>query len=317
MSKNAEAIIVLESVSKWYGEVLGVNRINLRIPRGITCLVGPNGSGKTTLMNIMTGLIRPSKGKAEILGISVSSPERLFEVVGCCPQYEQLHERLTGYEFLYSMMRIHGRPHVEADRLAGEALERVGMTEARGKKIGAYSRGMRQRIKLAFALSHHPQVLILDEPLNGLDPMARREMIDLFQGLAGAGLTLVVSSHILSEVELLSSVVVMIDQGYIVAEGEVQNVREEIKRHPMQIYIRCDKPSLLCSRLFEMDHIVSVNLDEDRRGVLVRSLDADAFFHMMNRLVLEHDISVEKIQPADDSVQAVYDYLIGNDKEVK
>ncbi|HOK45254.1 MAG TPA: ABC transporter ATP-binding protein, partial [Bryobacteraceae bacterium] len=159
--------IVFEDVSKFYGDVLGVNRVNLSIPPGITALVGPNGSGKTTLMNLITGLVRPTRGRISVLGISPDDPERLFKVVGYCTQFDSFPRGKTGYEFLYSSLRLHGKSHAEARELTMTALELTGMTDAAGRRVAAYSKGMRQRIKLAHAICHQPSVLVLDEPLNG------------------------------------------------------------------------------------------------------------------------------------------------------
>ena len=196
------ATIEFDNVSKFYGEVLGVNRVHLSIPPGITSLVGPNGSGKTTLMNLMTGLLQPSQGAVRVLGILPSQPEQLFARLGYCAQYEGFPRGFTGHEFVYGYLRVHGHDDAKARELASAAIERVGLTDSAGRRIGGYSKGMRQRIKLAQAIAHGPEVLVLDEPLNGLDPMARSEMIALFRDLAREGRHVVISSHILHEVDL-------------------------------------------------------------------------------------------------------------------
>ncbi|MCW5980881.1 MAG: ABC transporter ATP-binding protein [Bryobacteraceae bacterium] len=307
--------IVFENVSKFYGEVLGVNRVNLSIPPGITGLVGPNGSGKTTLMNLMTGLIRPSRGAIRILGIPPDRPEALFHHVGYCTQFDSFPKGMTGYQLLYSFLRVHARPHAEANRLAWAALERVSLTEAAHKKIAAYSKGMRQRVKLAHALCHDPQVMILDEPLNGLDPMARAETLALFTELGAAGRHVIVSSHILHEVDRISDQVVLLSNGYVVAEGQIRGVRSEVKEHPMQILIRCNRPSELASRLFLEDHVVEARIHNDGQGMLVRTRDADSFYLILNRLVLETGLEVETVAPADEDVHSVYEYLVGGEGE--
>lgn len=303
--------VMFENVSKFYGDVLGVNRVNLSIPPGITGLVGPNGSGKTTLMNLAVGLLRPSRGRVRVLGLSANQPEELFRVVGYATQYDGFPPGLTGYQFVYSFLRVHGLGHAEAEAKAWRALERVSMTEAAHRKVAGYSKGMRQRIKLAQAISHEPAVLLLDEPLNGLDPMARSEVIALFRELADAGLHVIVSSHILHEVDLISDQVVLVNGGYIVAEGDISGVRDEMEEeHPVQVLIRCDRPSLLASRVFEQDSVVEARIVEDG-GLLVRTRDADGFHLLLNRVVLESQLAVESVTPADADVQAVYEYLIG------
>ncbi|MGC9971891.1 MAG: ABC transporter ATP-binding protein [Bryobacteraceae bacterium] len=306
--------IVFEDVSKFYGEVLGVNRVHLSIPPGITTLVGPNGSGKTTLMNLMTGLVRPTRGRIRVLGMSPNEPERLFRVLGYCTQFDSFPKGLTGYDFLYTTLRLHAKGRAEAHQLAMNALERVSMTEAAGRRIASYSKGMRQRIKLAQAICHQPSVLVLDEPLNGLDPMARAEAIALFRALAGEGLHVIISSHILHEVDRISDQVVLLSNGYVVAEGQIQAVRGEMhQEHPLQILVRCTQPGLLAARLFAQDHVAEVKMHNDRQGLLVSTRDPDLFYELLNQLVLEGTVEVSSVAPADDDVHSVYEYLIGTE----
>ncbi len=313
---GADRRVVFENVSKFYGDVLGVNRVNLSIPPGITGLVGPNGSGKTTLMNLMVGLIRPSRGRIVVLGLSPDDAERLFSQVGYASQYDAFPPGLTGYQFVESYLRVHGFTAKEAEALAWKSIERAGLVDAAGRKVAGYSKGMRQRIRLAQAIAHQPSVLVLDEPLNGLDPMARAEAIALFRELADGGLHVIVSSHILHEVDLISDQVVLINGGYVVAEGEIAEVRDEMEeQHPVQVLIRCDRPSLLASRVFEQDHVVEARILEDGRGLLVRTRDADRFHLVLNEIVLGSGLMVEAVAPADADVHAVYQYLIGSNGE--
>jgi ABC-2 type transport system ATP-binding protein len=303
--------IVFRNVSKFYGEVLGVNRVELAVAPGITSLVGPNGSGKTTLMNLMTGLLRPTRGSVRVLGVSPDHPEELQRLVGYCTAFDSFPRASTGYQFLYSFLRVHGLPHGEARSRAWRALERVSLTEAAGRRIAAYSKGMRQRVKLAQAIAHDPQVLVLDEPLNGLDPMVRAEVIALLRELAREARHVILSSHILHEVDLISDRVVLLSHGYVVAEGSIQDVRSEIVEHPIQVLVRCDRPQVLASRIFEQDHVVEARIADDRRGLLVHTRDADRFYLLLNRIVLESDLRIESVAPADEDVQAVYRYLVG------
>jgi ABC-2 type transport system ATP-binding protein len=308
-----ESRITFTNVSKFYGDVLGVNRVSLSIPPGITGLVGPNGSGKTTLMNLMVGLLRPSRGEISVVGISPDRSEELFRLLGYATQYEGFPPGLTGYEFVESFLRVHGFTAKPAEEMTWRALERVNLVEAAKRKVASYSKGMRQRIKLAQAIAHEPRVLILDEPLNGLDPMARAEVIALFRELADAGLHVVVSSHILHEVDLISDHVVLLNGGYIVAEGKIHDVRDEMEEeHPVQVSIRCDQPSLLAARVFSADHVVEARLHDDGQGVLIRTRDADGFHLLLNDIVLADGITVEAVTAADADVNAVYQYLIGS-----
>ncbi|HWR51239.1 MAG TPA: ABC transporter ATP-binding protein [Bryobacteraceae bacterium] len=304
--------IVFEDVSKFYGEVLGVNHVRLSIPPGITTLVGPNGSGKTTLMNLMTGLVQPTRGTIGVLGIPPNHPERLFRHMGYCTQFDSFPRALTGYEFIYGLLRVHGYGSREADGLTVKALERVGMTEAAGRKVAGYSKGMRQRIKLAQAIAHEPTILVLDEPLNGLDPMARAEVIALFRTLARDGMHVIISSHILHEVDKISDQVVMLSSGYVVAEGQIQAVRGEMHQdHPLQILVRCTNPGVLGAKAFLEDHVADVRMHHDRAGLLVSTRDPGCFYALVNRLVVNGEIAVESVAPADDDVHSVYQYLIG------
>jgi len=179
------------------------------------------------------------------------------------------------------------------------------------RQVAAYSKGMRQRIKLAQATAHAPRVVVLDEPLNGLDPMARAETIALFREWGAEGRHVVVSSHILHEVDRISDQVILLSHGYVVAEGQIQGVRSEVTEQPMQILVRCSQPAELAARLFRGDHAVEAKLHADGRGVLLRTRDADAFYLLLNRIVLETGMEVESVAPADDDVNSVYQYLIG------
>ena len=310
-------MIVFDNVSKFYGEVLGVNRVTLTIAPGVTSLVGPNGSGKTTLMNLMTGLLRPSRGHITVSGTPVDHPEALCRKVGYCTQYDAFPPGLTGYEFVHSTLRLHGLGEAECRERALRAIAKVGLTDAAGRRVAGYSKGMRQRIRLAQAIAHDPQVVVLDEPLNGLDPMARAETIALFRQLGDEGRYVVLSSHILHEVDLISDRVILVHHGYIVAEGAIAGVRDEIDdEHPMQILVRCDRPSFVASRIFELDSAVEIKIHEDKGGLLVHTRDADRFYLLLNRLVMEHDLELEAVAPADEDVQAVYRYLIEKDGPV-
>jgi ABC-2 type transport system ATP-binding protein len=308
---NSTRLIILRDISKFYGEVLGVNQVNLCIPPGITSLVGPNGSGKTTLMNLMTGLIRPTRGAVHYPGQRDADPETLFRRLGYCTQFDSFPRGMTGERFLLTTLGLHGFHSRDARRLAGEALQRVRLTDDAGRRIAGYSKGMRQRIKLAQSICHHPEMMILDEPLDGLDPVVRAETIDLFRELAAEGRHLVISSHILHEVDQISDHVIILNQGYVVAEGDIRGLRDDIKTHPMQILIRCDRAAELAARVLRQDHVVEIRMHDDRGGLLVSTRDAAAFYLMLNRIVTEGDLTVESVAPADEDVHAVYQYLVG------
>lgn len=308
--------IVFENISKFYGEVLGVNRVNLSIPPGITSLVGPNGSGKTTLMNLMTGLVRPTRGRITVTGIATDEPERLFRVMGYCTQFDAFPKGLTGFQFVYSFLRLFGWGHAECEQKAWRAIERVNLVEAAHRKVAAYSKGMRQRIRLAQSLSHEPRMLVLDEPLNGLDPLVRAETIALFRTLASQGCHVILSSHILHEVDIISDQVILLANGYVVAEGKIQAVRGEMQEHPMQVLIRCTQPQALASQVFAMDSVVEAKLHSDGGGLLVKTRNADKFYLLLNQIAL-NGVEIQTVAPADDDVNSVYDYLIGNEEPTR
>jgi ABC-2 type transport system ATP-binding protein len=306
-------MITLDNVSRFYGEVLGVNRVTLSLPPGITSLVGPNGAGKTTLMNLITGLVQPTRGQISVLGVKPTQPHKLFGLVGYATQFDAFPKGLTGYQFIYSYLRLFGYAHSKCKRLAEKAIAQVGLVEAGARKVAGYSKGMRQRIRLAQALAHDPRILILDEPLNGLDPLVRSETIALFRDYATEGRHVIVSSHVLHEVDMISDQVVLISGGYIVAEGQIQGVRSEIQEHPMEILVHCKQPSRLAAKAFELDHVVEARLLADEEGVLIKTRNADQFHRMLNRLALD-GIDIEGVMPADDNVNSVYEYLIGGDE---
>src|SRR5215813_13338372 len=309
---STDQLIIFDNVSKFYGEILGVNRVNLRIAPGITSLVGPNGAGKSTLMNLMTGLLRPTRGSISLLGIPTDQPEQLFRKVGYCTQFDSFPRGLTGREFINSFLLVHGYDRKRVNELSQVALERVNLVEAANRKVAGYSKGMRQRIKLAQSIAHDPRVLVLDEPLNGLDPLVRAETIALFRELAAEGRHVIVSSHILHEVDMISDQVILLSNGYVVAEGAIRGVRDEIREQPLQVLVRCSSPSALAAKVFEHDSVIEAKIHKDGNGLLIKTCDPDKFYLLLNRIAL-NGIGVDSVMPADDDVNALYEYLIGPD----
>ncbi len=303
-------LILFEGVSKFYGDVLGVNRIELRIPPGLTSIVGPNGAGKSTLMNLMCGLIHPDRGEIRVLGISPRDPERLMRITGYATQFDAAPRWATGYDFVVSSLLLFGYSSSLAERLARAALEQVGLTDAARRKVNSYSKGMRQRVRLAQALAHDPQVLVLDEPLNGLDPVVRAETIALFRQLAAAGRHVIISSHVLQEVDVISDRVVLMANGMIVAEGDIRGVREEIHEHPSQFLIRCPNPGRLAALLFERAPVAEARILEEEGALLVLTRDRNGFTRTLTALA-SSGLGIESIVPADENVHALYEYLVG------
>ena len=328
--------IRLDNVSKFYGEVMGVNGITVTLESGVTGLVGPNGAGKSTLMNLIAGLVRPSRGRIDLLGRPVENPRPFGKAglfareVGYCAQYDAFPPGITGRQFMAGSLRLYGYTAQEAEEGATNALERVGLGEAADRRVDVYSKGMRQALKVARAIGHGPRVLLLDEPLNGLDPQARAEAIALFRAFADDGAHVLISSHILHEVDAVSDRVVFLDGGYLVASGDVAEIRDEARPEvgagrdvagrtgvdaadgirPARISIRCDRAAHVASRLFALDAVVEVRLYADGAGLSVRTADADAFYLKFGELVGVDGIRVERVMPVDASVEAVYADLI-------
>jgi ABC-2 type transport system ATP-binding protein len=302
--------VIFEEVSKFYGEILGVNRVTLHIPPGITSLVGPNGSGKTTLLNLMTGLIHPDNGSISMRGLSPRDPEQLMRITGYATQYDAAPRWATGFSFITTNLLLFGYGRTEAEEKAWKALERLGLTDAAHRKMAGYSKGMRQRVRLAQAIAHEPDLLLLDEPLNGLDPLVRAETIALFRTWAAQGRHVILSSHVLQEVDLISDQVILIANGMIVAEGKIRDVRDEIHERPSQFIIRCSNASQVAALLFNEDHITEIRLNEDRLGLLAMTKDRDRFSRSIGRIALD-GYKIDSVIPADENMDAVYEYLVG------
>jgi ABC-2 type transport system ATP-binding protein len=257
--------------------------------------------------------LQPSRGNISVLGVSPRHPEQLFRQLGYCTQFDSFPRGFTGYRFVYSFLRLYGCTHAEAEDFTWRAIERVGLTDAAHRKIASYSKGMRQRIKLAQATCHGPSVLVLDEPLNGLDPLVRAEVIALLRSLAEEGMHIILSSHVLHEVDMISDQVVLLSNGYVMAEGKIRGVRGEIEEQPMQVVVRCQDPASLAAKVFAEDSVVEARMHEDRKGLLIKTRDPDKFYLLMNRLAL-NGIGVESVMPADDDVNSLYEYLIGSEE---
>jgi ABC-2 type transport system ATP-binding protein len=267
-------------------------------------------------MNLMTGLIRPTRGRIQVLGLDPTEPEKLFKILGYSTQFDSFPKGLTGFQFVYSYLRLGGSDAQTAEQQAWRAIDRVNLRDAASRNVAGYSKGMRQRIRLAQALCHNPRVLVLDEPLNGLDPLARAEMIALFRAAAAEGCYVIISSHILHEVDAISDQVILLSNGYVVAEGQIHSVRDEIREHPAQILIRCNRPRDLASKMMESEHTIEVRIHDDGLGLLIKTRDADRFYLMLNRIAL-NGVEIESVAPADDDVNSVYEYLIGSDEVVR
>jgi ABC-2 type transport system ATP-binding protein len=303
------AVIAADHISKWYGQVIGLNDVSLTVPPGITGLLGPNGAGKSTFMKLITGQLKPSKGSLAVLGEPIWNNPALYFRIGFCPEQDAFYERMTGLEWLTALVRLNGVGQEEAVVLARRALDEVDLAAAGGKKIGAYSKGMRQRVKLAQALAHDPDLLILDEPLAGMDPLARRKTIRLIKQWGRSGKSVIVSSHILHEIESMTSNILLINQGRILAEGNVHQIRDLIDEHPHTVYIRADEPRGLARAFLAADDVLSLKFED--HGVVVQTARPDVFYARLTALAAsgEHG-SIHEVTSPDDNLQAVFQYLV-------
>jgi ABC-2 type transport system ATP-binding protein len=305
------AVVEMADLSKWYGQVIGVNDITLSISSGITGLLGPNGAGKSTLLKLMVGLLKPSRGSITVLGESVWNNPDLSRRIGYCPEQDAFYDDMTGFQFVVNLARLNGYSRQEAEGRALDVIEIVDLLESKDRKIGAYSKGMRQRIKLAQSLVHNPELLFLDEPLGGMDPIGRRSTIRLVKQLGADGKSVIVSSHILYEIEAMTNNVLLINNGRILAEGNVHEIRELIDEHPHNVYINCSKPRLLASILVEYDDIASVRLGAEDGALVIETVKPDDLYSRLPEIILENNIEVENLHSPDDNLQAVFRYLVG------
>lgn len=302
-------IVEADHLSKWYGQVSGLNDVTVAIPGGITGLLGPNGAGKSTFMKLMTGQLRPSQGTVRVLGEPIWGNPALFARIGFCPEQDAFYDRMTGLEWVAALVGLNGLPADAALEAAKRALERVDLLEAADRKIGAYSKGMRQRVKLAQALVHDPELLILDEPLTGMDPLMRRKTIRLIKDWARAGKHIIVSSHILHEIEAMTSNILLINNGRIVAEGNVHQIRELIDTHPHTVFVRAADPRALARSFLAEDDVRSLRFE--RGAVVVETERPDAFYARLTALAASGDAGpIEEVSSPDDNLQAVFKYLV-------
>ena len=312
MSETAkgEPVVEFRSVSKWYGQVIGLNNLSLHLPPGVTGLLGPNGSGKSTLLQLATGQLRPSQGEVRVLGYRPWSRPGLNRYIGLCPEQDAFFEWMTGREFLRACALMGGLGRRGAVEATERTLERVRMTEHADRAIRGYSKGMRQRIKLAQAMVHEPIVLFLDEPLSGTDPVARRELIDAIVEWGRSGRTVLVSSHVFHEIQAVTQSIVLLNRGRLVAQGDVRQIRDLIDEHPHRIVLRSPRSRELAARLVRCEDVVGVELKRDDGAILVETLRPDQFYARLVDVALDGDTPIDEVYSDDDNLEAVFKYLV-------
>jgi ABC-2 type transport system ATP-binding protein len=302
-------IVAADHLSKWYGQVIGLNDVSVSVPAGITGLLGPNGAGKSTFMKLITGQLKPSKGSISVLAEPIWQNPGLYFRIGFCPEQDAFYDRMTGLEWVTALVRLNGVTDAEAAAMAGRALEMVELTDAANKKIGAYSKGMRQRVKMAQAIAHDPDLLILDEPLGGMDPIARRKTIRMIKDWGRAGRSVIVSSHILHEIESMTANILLINQGRILAEGNVHQIRDLIDEHPHTVYIKADQTRALAREFLTQDDVLSLKFEDD--AVVVQTGRPDVFYARLTDLAASGELGViHEVTSPDDNLQAVFKYLV-------
>ena len=306
----SSSVVVADRCSKWYGQVLGVSDVSWKLSGGIIGLLGPNGAGKSTLIKMMAGLLLPSRGALTVYGENPFHDPGVRRRIGYAPEHEQTWDELSALELVTAMARLAGVPAERADKAARDALEQVGMVPAMHRRVRGFSKGMRQRTKLATAIAHDPDFLLLDEPLTGVDPMARIDIVERIKQLGAAGKTVVVSSHVLYEIEALTSDILVIYRGQVLAEGNVYEIRTLIDRHPHRIRVECDRPHAIASALAAEDHVVRISFE--RGAVVVETRDPDRCYDQIAAAVLSAAVAVTALSSPDNNLGAVFEYLTGD-----
>jgi ABC-2 type transport system ATP-binding protein len=305
------AVISASHLSKYYGNILGLSDVSLEIEAGITGLLGPNGAGKSTFMKLATGQMKPNRGTVSIHGRQTWNAPDLFRTIGFCPEPDAFYEDMTGFEFVAGLLRFYGYPKKEIGERTARALDIVELAKDKDRLIRGYSRGMRQRIKFAQAVAHDPEIIILDEPLSGLDPLGKRKLIKLIKGYKSEGRTVLVSSHVLPEIEALTSEIVLLHQGRILAQGDVPYIRELIEAHPHMISIRSTDPRKLAARFVGDLAVLKMTFGTDGQTLVVETRNRDHLFGGLAAAAVEAGIAIEEISSPDDNLQAVFTYLVG------
>ena len=303
-------VVELDAVSRWYGNVLGLSRVSLSFDPGVTALLGPNGAGKSTLLKLVTGLLRPSSGNVTVHGAPPFANPDVYQKLGLVPEEEEFGARVSAIDWLEYLMRLHGFDEHEARARAGQALSDVRLERESDRRVTAFSRGMKQRLRIAQAMAHDPEILVLDEPLTGLDPVGRREVIGWIRDWGARGKTVLVSSHILHEVELMTREVVLMTAGKVMASGNIHEIRGLMDAHPHHILISTPEPRKLAGHLLEQEDLHSISFSEALSQVKLETREPDRFYKLLADYVIEGDAVIDEISSPDDNLEAVFHYLV-------
>jgi ABC-2 type transport system ATP-binding protein len=310
---KAEPVVRLQHVSRWYGNVLGLSGVDLGFAPGVTALLGPNGAGKSTLLKLVTGRLRPSSGEVTVFGEPPFANPRVYRRLGLVPEEEEIRPAapVKAMDLLSYLLALQGFDADEARAKAETTLGEVGLKDAARLRIRGFSRGMKQRFRLAQAIAHDPELIVLDEPLNGLDPVGRRDVIDRIRAFGAAGKTVLVSSHILHEVELMTREVVLMTEGRILASGNIHEIRQLLDSHPSRISIKTPVPRRLAARLIEEPGLHSISFSDGASEVSLETREPDRLYSLLATLVLDEGAVIEEITSPDDNLESVFHYLVG------
>ncbi len=306
---GSTALINFDTVSKWYGNVIGLNNISLSIGPGVTGLLGPNGAGKSTFLQLVTGQLKPSKGSVIILGQQPWNNPWLYRHIGLCPEQDAFYEWMTGWQFVHAFAKLRGLTGTSAREAAELAIERVHLADAQKRAIGGYSRGMRQRIKIAQALVHQPKILFLDEPFTGTDPIARRQLMDIILGLADEGKSIVLSSHVLHEVQGLTQQIILMNRGRLVAEGNLRDIRDLIDNHPHRIVLISNQLRDLAALLVKHQDVEGISVLDAKQQLIAETKKPELFYSRLPMILKEQSLNVSEVYSEDDNLEAVFKYL--------
>lgn len=303
-------MIELQNTSRWYGQVIGVNDVTATIRPGITALLGMNGSGKTTLIRLITGQLRPTTGHVLVHGMEPFANPEVFKRLGYCPEIDNFYEHYSGRRFVNFMARLSGLTSREAANRTEELLHWVGMSDRTDRSIKGYSKGMRQRIKLAQAMVANPDILLLDEPLNGLDPVGRHEFMSVLESLADQGKTIMVSSHILFEVEQMTRSLLLLHRGRLLATGDLQAIRQLIDKHPHKVRIEAEDARGLASRLSALPNVISLRIGESNEELDLEVNDPDSFYESLTSIAVDEHWPISSFNSPDNNLESVFRYLV-------
>lgn len=303
-------MIHLEHASRWYGQVIGLNDVSAEIGPGLTALLGMNGAGKSTMLRMITGQIRPTTGNVTVFGMEPFANADVYRKVGYCPEIDNFYEHMTGRRFVYHLARLAEFGHEDAKRRTEEVLEIVGMSDRADRKIAGYSKGMRQRIKLAQAMLHNPEVILLDEPLNGLDPVGRHEYIQMLHQLALQGKIILVSSHILYEVEQMTSALLLLHRGRLLATGNLRVIRSFIDKHPHKIRVETSEPRRAAALLAGLPNVVSLSFAPGGEALQLEVNNPNEFYDALASISLTESLPIRGLGSPDNNLESVFKYLV-------